>query len=147
MPLKIDPVLLSGSDEDLVEFASDTDRCVVVDWREEEGAIVDYVNDFLANDELSYEPDDSGEDLVLQYKGRELLMGLSGAPQDRYVALRAINRILAGDYEVRLIRVTYESDTHSFFVASAPWWRDAIDAHPRRMSEVFQTIDEGLDFP
>jgi hypothetical protein len=147
MAVEIDPVLLSGDDDAIHELASDTDRCVVVDWREEEGNLIGYVADVIPEAGLSFEEDETGEDIVLSYRGRTLPVGLTLSPRDRYITIRAINRLLAGDYEMRLFRVTYEPDTHSFYVKPASWWRDAEQAHPEEIARVFRVVDEGLDFP
>jgi hypothetical protein len=147
MAADIDPALLSGDDDAINEFASDTDRCVIVDWREEEGDLIRYVTDAIPEAGLSFEEDEDGEDIILSYKGRTLPVGLTMSMRDRYITIRAINRILAGDYEMRLFRVTYESDTHSFYVKPASWWREAEQAHTEEIARVFRVVDEGLDFP
>jgi hypothetical protein len=147
MAVDIDPALLSNDDDVINEFASDTDRCVIVDWREEEGDLIRYVADAIPEAGLSFEDDKNGEDIILSYKGRTLPVGLTMSMRDRYITIRAINRMLAGDYEMRLFRVTYESDTHSFYVKPAGWWREAERAHPEEIARVFRVVDEGLDFP
>jgi hypothetical protein len=147
MAVKIDPVLLSGDDEAIQEFASDTDKCVVVDWREDEGDLIDYVIDLIPEAGLSFDEDESGEDLVLSYKGRTLPVGLTRTPRDRYITIRALNKILSGDYEMRLFRVTFESDTHSFYLKRCGWWLSAEQAHPQEIARVFRVVDESLDFP
>jgi hypothetical protein len=147
MALDIDPVLLSGDENAIHELASDTDRCVVVDWREEEASLIGYVSNVIPEAGLAFEEAESGDDLVLSYKGRSAPVGLTMSPRDRYITIRAINRMLAGDYEMRLFRVTYESDTHSFYVRPAQWWREAEQAYPDEIARVFRVVDEGLDFP
>ena len=147
MAVEIDPILLSGDDNAIHEFASDTDHCVIVDWREEEGDLIGYVADAIPEAGLSFAEAEEGEDLVLTYKGRSLPVGLTMSPRDRYITIRAINRVLAGDYEMRLFRVTYESDTHSFYIKPAEWWREAERVHPAEIARVFQVVDEGVDFP
>jgi hypothetical protein len=147
MTVLIDPVLLAGDDEAIHEFASDTDKCIIVDWREEEGDLIGYVIDQIPDAGLSFDEDESGEDLVLTYKGRTLPVGLTMSPRDRYITIRAINKILADDYEMRLFRVTYESDTHSFYLKQCSWWRAAEQAHPQEIARVFRVVDQELDFP
>src|SRR4051794_4057776 len=121
MAVEIDPILLSEDENAIHELACDTDRCVIVDWREEEEALIGYVADVIPEAGLSVAWNESGVDLVLSYKDRTLAVGLTMSPRDRYIAIRAVNRILEGDYEMRLFRVTYESDTHSFYVKPASW--------------------------
>jgi hypothetical protein len=147
MAVDIDPVLLSGDDNSIHEFASDPDRCVIVDWREDETDLIAYVANAIPEAGLSFVESESGEDLLLSYKGRSAPAGLTMSPRDRYITIRAINRLLAGDYEMRLFRVTYESDTHSFYVKPASWWHETEQAYPAEMARVFRVVDDGLDFP
>ena len=147
MALDIDAVLLSGDDDAIHEFASDTDRCVVVDWREEEGDLIGYVAAVIPEAGLSFEEDESGDDLVLSYKGKSAPVGLTMSPRDRYITIRAINRLLADDYEMRLFNVSYMSDTHSFYVKPVSWWREAQELHAAEIARVFRVVDDGLDFP
>jgi len=146
MKVVIDPVLLSGDDAAIAEFASDTDQCVVVDWREDEGDLIDYVIDKIPDAGLSFAEDESSEDLVLLYKGRMQPVGLTHSPRDRYITIRALNRILAGDYEMRVFRVTLDWDTHSFYLKPCSWWREAEQGHPQEIARVFRVVDEELDF-
>lgn len=145
--VEIDPVLLSGDDNAIYEFASDTDRCVVVDWREEEGDLIEYVAAVIPEAGLSFEESEDGLDLILHYCDRTLPVGLTISPRDRYITIRAINRLLSGDYEMRLFRITFQSDTHSFYVKPTAWWREAESAHPTEIARVFRVVDEGLDLP
>src|SRR5262245_49877286 len=121
MAIEIDAELLSDDDNVVHEFANDSDRCVVVDWREQESDLIQYVMNAIPEAGLGFSEVASGEDLILSYKGVSLPVGLTMSPKDRYITIRAINRILAGDYEMRLFRVTYQSDTHSFYMKSVRW--------------------------
>jgi hypothetical protein len=147
MPVEIEPVLLSGDDGAIFEFASDPDRCVVVDHREEEDELIGYVISAIPDAGFAFTEDESGKDLVLSYKGLSMPVGLTLTPKDRYITIRAINRLPVGDYEMRLFRITYESDSHSFYVKPARWWVDAERTHPEEIARVFQEVDEALDFP
>jgi hypothetical protein len=147
MAAEIDRVLISGDDDAIHEFASDTDRCVIVDWREAEDDLIGYVAKAIPDAGLSFKWSESGDDLILSYKGRSLPVGLTMSARDRYITIRAINRLLAGDYEMRLFSVTYESDTHSFYVKPAKWWQEVEQAYPDEMARVFLVVDEELDFP
>ncbi|HUQ72793.1 MAG TPA: hypothetical protein VM165_24915 [Planctomycetaceae bacterium] len=147
MAVEIDSVLLSGNDKAIHEFASDTEHCVIVDWREEEGDLIGYVANAIPEAGLAFTEDESGEDILLSYQGKTAPVGLTVSPRDRYITIRAINRLLAGDYEMRLFCVTFDSDTHSFYVKPAAWWREAEHAHPTQIARLFRVVDEGLDFP
>ena len=47
-PLEFDDVLLQGTVGELNTYIENSPRCLVVDWREEEGIIVDAVTDYVA---------------------------------------------------------------------------------------------------
>jgi len=145
MSTQFDSRLIHGSDEELQTFMDDTVKGVVVDWREAEDEIVRSVSEAIAPDTLSCEWQGE-DDLVLLYKDRRRPVGLTFSMQDRYICLRAINDILAGEYEIRLFEPSFWSDTHQFLVEAAAWW-DALDKqHPERSSKMFRKIDAGLDF-
>ena len=145
--MEIEPVLLSGDDDAIREFAWDTDRCIVVDHREEEGDLIESVIAAIPEAGLAFDEDESGEDIVLSYKDQSEPVGLTMSPRDRYITIRAINRILAGDYEMRLFLVTADSDTHSFSIKPASWWREAERTHPIEIAKVFRKVDDDSDFP
>ena len=143
---EIDDVLLHGSEEQLRDFMDEAAESFPVDWREEETAIVDYVNERISPDELSYEWVGDEEDLALRYRDRRKRVGLTRSPRDRYICIRAINDVLAGDYELRVFRQSLDSDTHELYIKPAKWWGlfDSRDAE--RSAEVFKRIDETVDF-
>lgn len=147
MKLKIEPVLLSDDDDAVYEFLSTNEHCVVVDWREEETDLIGYVANAIPSADLSVAWNVSEDDLVLSFKDRTLLVGLTFSPRDRYVAIRAVNQVLAGEYEMRLFNLTYESDTLVFYVKTASWWCEAELLHPTIIKRVFRVVDENLDFP
>jgi hypothetical protein len=145
MSAHFDSRLILGSDEELQMFMDDTVKGVVVDWREEEEGIVRSVSAAIAPDTLSCEWQGDG-DLVLLYKDRRRPVGLTFSMRDRYICLRAINDILAGEYELRLFEPSFWSDTRQFLAEAAAWW-DALDRQRlERSSKVFRKIDAGLDF-
>lgn len=145
--LKVDDVLMSGDDEALMEYAYDTDKCVVVDWREDDEEIVTSVAEFVRKGELSAEmTDDEPPSLIVTYKGEETVIELTESPADRYVVLRGLNAVLEGDYELRVFNVTLDTDTHAFLVKPVAWWQAMDDRYPDRMEEVFSHLTESIDF-
>jgi hypothetical protein len=144
MSFTIHPLLISGDDNDLHDF--EDEHCVIVDWREMETDLVGYVMRAIPEAGLSFTGDEA-KDIMLAYKDKTLPVGLTHSPGDRYITIRAMNKVLEGDFEMRLFRVTYFSDTHMFYVQSAAWWQEAERLHPQDMERVFQRVDEGLDFP
>ena len=46
-PPEYDKVLLTGSDEELNEYIENSDKCLVVDWRSDEGGLTDALAEIL----------------------------------------------------------------------------------------------------
>ena len=147
MSAEIDEVLLSGNEEEIRNFINEAAENIIVDWREEETSIVDDVSKHISPDKLSYEWVGDGEDLILLYRDRRRRVGLTISMRDRYICIRAINDILAGDYELRLFRQSFYSDTHELYIKPAKWWSLFDSQYPERSAEVFKRLDETVDFP
>ena len=147
MDAELDGALLNGDKDELSDFIGGETEAFLVDWREEETAIVDYVGERISPDDLTYEWIGDEEDLTLIYKDHRRRVGLTRSPRDRYICIRAINDILAGDYELRLFRQSSDSDTHAFYIKPTRWWASFDSRYPERSAQVFRRIDETVDFP
>ncbi len=58
---KYDKVLLTGSDEELNEYIESSGKCLVVDWRSDEGSLTDALAELLPAGWLSGEWNDDGD--------------------------------------------------------------------------------------
>lgn len=143
---KYDEVLIAGDDEALMEYAYDTDKCVVVDWREDDEDIVEYVADFVKGELSAEMTEDEPPKMVVTYKGEESVIELTESAADRYVVLRGLNAVLEGEYELRVFKVTLESDTHAFLVKPVVWWQAMEERFGDRIEEVFSPLTELIDF-
>lgn len=142
-----DEVLLHGNPDEVWKYAYDTKRCVVVDWRADEESIVSDVASKLPAGELEWEWIDAAElSLVLRFRERRMQCTLALSPRDRYLVLRSLNRVLAGDYELRPFTCTFETDTHSFLLRQADWWAEWERRFPDRFDELFSRITDETDF-
>ena len=146
MEPEYDEVLVSGDDDELWEYAYDTDKCLVVDWREEDDAVVEEAAGLIPEAGLSAEwTDGDPADLVVRYKGRRVPLGLTGTPDDRSIVLRGLAGVLAGDYELRAFARSLETDTLAVLVKPAAWWRAMDERFPARMAQVFRPITPGRE--
>ena len=145
---KHDRVLLVGSDEELNEYIDTSGKCLVVDWRSDEGDLTNALADLLPAGWLTGEWGDNGEcDLHVTYRGVRHKVGLKLQPSDRYRWLRRMNRIMAHDFELRGFRHTLGDDTHCFLVARRSWWEAVETAFPAQVRRVFAKITSRSKFP
>lgn len=144
-PPEHDRVLLTGTDEALNDYIEHSGKCLVVDWRSDEGDLTDALAELLPAGWLSGTYDD--EDLYVTYRGARHKVGLRLSPADRYIWLRRMNEIMAGDYELRAFRHTLGDDTHCFLLAPCNWWSGMQAAFPKELGRVFARITKRSKFP
>ena len=144
MPVEYDEILMSGSDEQLDEFAGG--EGIIVDHREEDDAIIEYVMERIPKSGLKYRWIGDQTDLAVTYKRHRTALSLTMSPSDRYRVIRGINGILKGDYEMRVFRYSLLSDTHSLYIKPAAWWAEMDARFPARMEAVFSRISDQTDF-
>jgi hypothetical protein len=139
-------VLLTGSDEELNEYIEDSGKCLVVDWRSDEDDLTDELADLLPSGWLSHEWSDAEDDMYVVYRGVRHKIGITFSPADRYIWLRRMNEIMAGDYELRGFRHTLGDDTHCFLPARCRWWLAMEEAFPNEVKRVFAKITRRSKF-
>lgn len=143
-----DAVLLTGSDEELNDYIENSGKCLVVDWRSDEGGLTDALAELLPVGWLSGEwVGDEDCDLYVTYRGVRHKVGLKLSPSDRYRWLRRMNELLAGEYELRGFRHTLGDDTHCFLPARCDWWAAMEAAYPAEVRRVFARITKRSRFP
>jgi hypothetical protein len=140
-----DRVLVKGNEEELDEYIN-SKACIIVDWREEDDAIIEMVCKRIPEAGMSFKFNDDYSDLLITYKGSQTNVGLTLSMQDRYITIRALSRVLAGDFEIRAFKQTLDSDTHSLYVKPCAWWAEMDARFPNRMKRLFVKITDALDF-
>lgn len=142
-----DKQILSRAARTLNKYISDSGRCIVVDWRGYEEDIIDEVMALLPGVPLGWKWNDAQDDLIITH-GRKRYKGwLTMSVHDRYITIRKLNEILAGEYEIRGFRHTLEDDTHCFYVMPCSWWRAMEEHFPEDVRRVFAKITPEMDFP
>jgi hypothetical protein len=146
---KYDKVLISGSEDVLSEYIENSGKCLVVDWRSDEEDLTEALAGLLPPGWLSGKWVNIGEDadLTVTYRGTHYMPGLTGDQPDRYVWLRRMNQIMAGDFELRGFRFTLGDDTHCFLPARCSWWAAMEEAFPTEVRRVFAKITRRSRFP
>jgi hypothetical protein len=146
-PVQYDEVLLTGNYAQLNDFIENSGQGLVVDWRGEEQGIITVVSRLIKDEKLSCEWVEAEGDLYVTYQGQRHKVGLIWTGNDRYITLRKLNEILAGDYEIRGFRHTLGDDTHCFYVKPCWWWAEMEKRFPRQIARVFAVITPEMDFP
>ncbi len=129
--------LTSKSYEDFEEIPNSV--IFWVDWREEDDAIVAYVERRLQTGQLSATMEDKPE-------GLELQISYQGAPHaemivDRDRTLIFLNGIIQPQYEIRFCKVSFGSDTLAFLPLTAAAWQQLETQYgSEAIEECFQRI-------
>ncbi|WP_156510128.1 hypothetical protein [Paenibacillus macquariensis] len=117
---------------------------VTVDWREEDSEIVRLFGECLPGEVIVEEID---EGLALSYAGENYSIPLMFSPNDRYITIRGIADIIQNQFEIRLFRDSYFSDTHVFVLLSCVQWQELESSHTVEVEKIFQKITPDLNFP
>jgi hypothetical protein len=141
-------VLVDGGRHELLQFGS-CQHCVVVDWRDDVKAVLGGVQRMLPEGCLEYRRVDD-QTWEIQCHGVQHSIV---APDDMRTErlLRAINRVLLPEYEMRIFTPT-KGDGYSLLVRPTTWWSEFSTAHEGRARKLFITTDHqaeitGADSP
>lgn len=144
-----DKVILTGTIKKLNEYIEHSGKCLVVDWRSDEGSLIDALGRTIPEARLTYRwgKGRKGEDdIYLSFGRRRRKVGLTMSGRDRYITLRRLNEILAGAYELRGFRHTLGDDTHCFYPKPCSWWTAMQRAFPTEIMRRFAQITTTMDF-
>ena len=136
-------ILLNGSEIELTDFACDKGLEIVVDWREDDSDVVQYVANFLDQDELSANWTD--ESLEITYNGNLYNLSLESIGKNRYNTLRKLNEILRDKYEIRVFNNSFGNDTHTFLVRPNSWWITLEKQCPEKLNNIFSVLTDEME--
>lgn len=119
--------LVTHSDQSNGHLLDDSESVLWVDWRMEDDAIVNDCESLLKTGSLSAVWTD--DQLLLRYAGTEKEVPLTETADDRHITLRALNELLAPEYELRMVWASDGSDTLAFVPLSASQWTDLEAKH------------------
>lgn len=135
----------------MADFES-TPHQIVVDWREDDDAIVDYVNGLLSHlglpaieHEWVHHEDQQSVDLILSFQGRTVRTAMKYGTLQRYATLRALNEVVSSDVELRACRANLVDDTHVFLGHRKGWWA-SLQAENPAASQRFVSLTVPIDF-
>jgi hypothetical protein len=146
IPNSVDELLRTPSEDNVAALLEDDSAVFMVDWREEDDAIVEYCEGVLGTDSLSAEivniDADPGFELYISYGGQRTKVPLMAAPEDRHITLRTLNQALAPDYEIRVCVDSNGSDTLAFLPLSATDWAALESNYGQRVAKHFRKIEQ-----
>ncbi|OBR66513.1 hypothetical protein A7K91_03445 [Paenibacillus oryzae] len=119
--------LQHSSDESVVEDFFEHESLIWIDWREEEGDIIQYFNDQLPEShqikcEITDIDKPRGVDIVLSSGDRKLTIPFADDRTDRDSAIRAMQEMIAPQYQIRWFMSSLGSDTLAFLLLSTEQW-------------------------
>jgi hypothetical protein len=153
----ITAVLEFASKERIRALLDDDTTVFWVDWREGEGDIIRYCEAVLQTGSLTAEQvraaTPRGSDLFISFNGKRIRAPLLNGPEDRHIALCALNQVLAPDYEIRFCIHSNGSDTLAFLPLPSTKWAEleqryggAVSQHFYRFAERPNLFTDSLPF-
>lgn len=126
IPPTVEQLLADGSEDAATRLLADRDSVFLVDWREEDDAIVGYCERILKTGQLRGEivdvDDDPGFEIYIERGPRRVKVPLVVGPEDRHITLFTLNQLLMPDYEIRVCVDSNGSDTLAFLPLSSADW-------------------------
>jgi hypothetical protein len=120
------------------------DKCVWVDWREEEESIIkSFAEPLAAADKLEAVP--KGDDLWFRYHDQEYKLPLTQSPHDRSVAISSLVEILKDNYDIRLLKWSKDTDSRAFLILPKAAWSSLEQENPAWAQSHFEAVAVGTD--
>lgn len=113
---------------------------VWVDWRDMDSSVVEYFADSLKEDLLTGQETETS--LVITYEGRTIDLSIEEIGKERYNTIRAINKLIAPNYEIRAVRRSMRGDTHCFLIAPSWLWQNLQEPYSEQLSLKVKVITE-----
>jgi len=146
IPSSVERLLKSPSKDNAAALLEDESAVFHVDWREEDDAIARYCEAILRTGSLAAKLVDieaePGFELYISHAGKKVTVPLVVGPADRHTTLRAINRVLAPDYEVRVCVASNGMDTLAFLPLSAADWKVLEGKYGLQVAKHFRKIEK-----
>lgn len=115
-----------------------------VDWRATDDSIVEYVGKRLKRPRLGVKM--LGEDLLISFGSSQRMLTCQEIGTERYHTIRAVNEIMAPDFQIRLVEDSVNTDTHDFLLAPAWLWKYLEDLDRAKLERKIKVIGPGDGF-
>jgi len=97
------------------------DQLIVIDWKEYEEDIVEYISDNL-KDPIEVELDD--RDLKLNYKGKSVDYTLPEDCEARWITVCLCQQLIKDTHEIKALASTTVDDTIVYVLNKREWWNN-----------------------
>jgi len=151
----IESILQSGTEDAYSEVFEQYEGNIyqilmVVDWREEDEAIIEYCEKILQTGDLSVETEsaDNAQGFIirLHYKDQALIIPYQGEGADRDTTLKALNQILQPDYDIRFCEPSDGSDTLEFIPLPQEAWQKLDQKYSHNIDQFFRRFESDSEF-
>ncbi|EPG37372.1 hypothetical protein [Acinetobacter colistiniresistens] len=151
----IESILQSGTEEAYFEVFEQYEGDIyqilmIVDWREEDEAIIEYCENILQTGNLRAEIQDAdnlqGFTITVYYQNQTLIIPYQGEGADRDTTLKALNQILQPDYEIRFCEPSDGSDTLEFIPLPKALWQKLDQKYPHQIDQFFRRFEQDSVF-
>lgn len=151
----IESILQSGTEDVYSEVFEQYEGNIhqvlmIVDWREEDEAIIEYCEKILQTGDLSVETEsaDNAQGFIirLHYKDQALIIPYQGEGADRDTTLKALNQILQPDYEIRFCEPSDGSDTLEFIPLPQEVWQKLDQKYSHNIDQFFRRFESDSEF-
>jgi hypothetical protein len=134
--------LLESPTKNLIQkLLDDQDTVFWVDWREEDGSIIDFCESIIQTGILSAKvidvESDGGFELYIYYGYKQVKVPLSYSKHDRHITLCSLNAALKPDYEVRFCKASAGNDTLAFLPLPSSEWQALENRYGKTLEEHF----------
>jgi hypothetical protein len=145
IPISVETMLSDPTKEAIQAMLDDQKSVFLVDWREEDDAIVGYCEEILKTGALSAEIvdiDGPGFAGYLTFRGKRVRFPWVVGTEDRHITLHTLNEVLMPEFEIRVCVDSNGSDTLAFLPLSGEDWKALEAAHGERVAKHFRKIKE-----
>ena len=146
IPVTVENLLANPTKQAIQAMLQDQESIFLVDWREEDDAIVASCEDILKTGALSAElvdiDDEPGFAGYLKFRNKRVRFPWVVGTEDRHITLYTLNQILKPEYEIRVCIDSNGSDTLAFLPLSCKDWAELENAHGKRVGKHFRRIEE-----
>lgn len=146
IPASVERVLSTESQDAVHDLLADRRSIFLVDWREEDDAIIGDCEEILRTGDLTAQvvPSDSapGFEVFISHRGRRVKVPLGAAPEDRHITVHTLNQLLQPAYEIRACVDAHGSGTLAFLPLPAADWSALEARFGHKVARRFRKIEE-----
>ena len=146
IPPTVEQLLEEDTTDSAKRLLADRASVFLVDWREEDDAIVGLCEQILKTGQLSAEvvdiDDDPGFEIYINRGRRRMKVPLVISTQDRHITLYTLNQLLTPDYEIRVCVDSNGSDTLAFLPLSSTDWSKLEARLGGKVDKRFRKIEQ-----